>query len=180
MHCRHCGHELFPDDARFCRQCGSPLPRARGVLSPRRAERADAPGAGRGEASYAKGMPWLLLSLLFVIVMSLLGDFTGVPQHYVRLVAAALMLVGLARTFYPHLSAGRVESFDGELARAESGGPALPRPGARRLPGPRGVPVEEFTRRGAGTAEMLPVPSVTEHTTRLLDERAPRGGREFE
>ena len=94
-----------------------------------------------------------------------------IPQIYVKIVAAFFILAGLTRMFYPYVvgkGSGRKEQetlFYEADAQLETG--KLP----YSLSASHSIPVSDFNSRRLDTAEMVQPPSVTEHTTKLLDKR---------
>src|SRR5439155_1501980 len=114
------------------------------------------------------GIAWLVL-----IVATFWFDYGG-PFELMAKITALLFfflgMIGLLRFLYGFLF---VKDMMGQAARdafpATSQGVLGETSKRAALPGQRDVPVGDYSRRGH-TKEMLPQPSVTEQTTRLLDD----------
>lgn len=169
MHCPQCGLQQVSGKVRFCRACGFSLSGVKElVLSDKRAAKAE---KTRFETAFNQGLALMLVSLVAAIILTLLQDTHLIPQIYAKIVAAFFILAGLARMFYPYVvgkSSGRKEQetlFYETDDQIETG--KLP----FSLPASHSIPVSDFGSRRVDTAEMIQPPSVTEHTTKLLDNR---------
>jgi len=165
MYCPKCG-QLVPDNTRFCSRCGlllsdlsewlagnSELPLRRvaqpNKLSPRR----------KGMRFGAKTMFWGAVMLPIFMGFSIAGD-SPFPLFFPFLV----FLAGLSILLYSRLFGDETSSNKGQQAQEFRFGtePVY-------LPPAPGPEVSSGVRREARTAEMARPPSVTEHTTKLLD-----------
>lgn len=176
MFCPNCGQQQIAGSTKFCPRCGTQLaglaewlaggatinvretpqpPTLPAPLSPRRK------GMRRG----AKVMFLSGVLLPFLIGMSAAAESPG-PFIF----ALILFFIGLSMTLYARLSgedtpravAGPVPL---QMPRATPTAPALPPAADNRI--------NNFPRSGVRTAELSqpqPPPSVTENTTRLLDD----------
>lgn len=174
MFCPQCGQQQPSDEVRFCPRCGlSLLPHAvlLAAVNNTASDNATtglsgaqlpAPAKKRvGKRRAAKLIFFSVVLFPIFLAFSLMVD-TGEPL----LVPFAMFLTGLAWWAYVRL-------FGDEL-------PAAPRAGSRRdlksganrpaLGAQQFVPASSFDRQRADTAEMARPPSVTEHTTTLLDK----------
>lgn len=169
MHCPQCGLEQVSGKVRFCRTCGFSLRGVKELILPD--ERAAKAEKTRVDTAFNQGLALMLVSLVAAIILTLFQDAHLIPQIYVKIVAAFFILAGLMRMFYPYVigqGLGRKEQetlFYEADARIETG--KLP----FSLPASHGIPVSDFSSRRGDTAEMVQPPSVTEHTTKLLDNR---------
>ncbi|HEX8708114.1 MAG TPA: zinc ribbon domain-containing protein [Pyrinomonadaceae bacterium] len=184
MYCPQCGQKQVSDDVRFCSRCGFPLAgvlellTSGGVLPVRLAEGQETDLSPRRKG-VRQGVMMMLMGAVIVPILAVLDSFEHGPSTLDRLVPLAAILFfagGLMRIIYAIV-------FEQNTARSQALpaniSPAMPsqlnagmRAGA--LPPPQSTPVPVFRPQAGNTAELVP-PSVTENTTRLLDEtEAPR------
>lgn len=170
MYCPGCGQQQISDEMKFCSRCGLPLsglaewlttsglPVGRGketqvsLSSPRR----------KGIRRAAKLM--FLSGVLFpiLLVLSLVID-EGAPLLIpITIFFVALVLMLYARLFSEATSPTRNQQTE------TSGLGAMPQAGA--LPPASSIPMHGVGERRVRTKELAHPPSVTEHTTRLLDK----------
>lgn len=145
MYCQQCGAQL--GDAKFCRKCGTPSgPEA---LSVQQAVRLAPP-------DYEKGFKKLFMGLAFLII-AVFPIFTNGGFWWWMLFPAV-----------PLLAAGIGELMRARSLRAIRPAPALSLsaepPAQMQPPTPGELP------RARNTAELVPPPSVTEGTTRILNK----------
>ena len=175
MYCPQCSQQQLSDEMRFCSRCGFPLEgvglllASDGVLPTLAAE------GGEGKLSPRRRGARQGAALIFigVVLLPLLGMILEEPG---ALMAVTIIFAGVMRLIYafifqegaaqnrraaslPHLATDRAML-----------GVAGARPGTM-LP-PKSVDGGDFSSlpRRVKTAEIQPPPSVTENTTRLLDE----------
>lgn len=168
MYCPRCGQQQLSDEVRFCSRCGLPLLGVTTLLSAASAGAEGAPRKGvlagkrPGVRRGAKLMFFgFVLSPLF-FAFSIATDSPG-PL----VIPFTLFLAGVAFALYTVLFGeeplhGRGPKNREELREARGAQQALP-PSTF-------VPASGFGRGRANTADMSQPPSVTEQTTRLLDE----------
>jgi hypothetical protein len=160
MHCPRCGQEV-PLEVRFCKRCGLPLEIAKEMLLPtttaaqdrkRRVGRAQKQGLFLIVACL---LPFLLLMAESAFALNL------VPTSLLLFIMMALAVAGLIRMLWPAIfDADTSEDRRRELRESNFSGVALP-------------PVRDTPRIDNYTARYddgVP-PSVTEHTTKLLDDK---------
>jgi hypothetical protein len=178
MFCPRCSQQAS-DEVRFCSRCGFPLDAL--------AELVESGGYLEREAGeellvltprqrgMRKGALLMIAGLTFGILAVLLTLFK--EDFFVLMLPAALVFTyGLMRLFYGMLleddsarakAAKRSLAAPHDKARAKLGGASVR---GAELPPARGVPVSAFTSARAHTSDMAAPPSVTESTTRLLEE----------
>jgi hypothetical protein len=179
MFCPQCGQQQAAGPVRFCSRCGFALDGVAevmahgGVLPVRYAE------DGKNELTpkqkgIRQGAMLMLSTLLVVPVITIITvQLRIAPQFFIPLAAFICFIGGLMRILYSAL-------FEGDAPRADTTAPAptyvppAELTGARRpsfLPPPQSTPVSDW--RGRRNTAELPTPpaSVTENTTRLLDEK---------
>jgi hypothetical protein len=186
MYCPKCSQEQVSDEMRFCSRCGFSLIAVRELVAGGNAlvqQEAETPVAqlSCGQRGVRRGAWMMLASLALTLIVGLLaaiddGFAVLVLLPFLGFVSGfALLLYGVfladkraARkkraASQPHLAT----SMHGQLGTA---------PRSPELYPSRMAPIENFTAKRGETAEMVRPPSVTENTTRLLDEEAdPRRG----
>lgn len=154
---------------RFCSRCGFPLAGvvmlldSDGVMQP--VEHSDQVSGRRSrmikESAYLTLASWAV-ALLTTIMWDWGGQLESVAK-VASLIFFLLGLIGLLRFLYAFLFVR-----EGSFPASEPAFPVAPRQAA--LPSPQGIPLTDYPRR-SNTKEMAPLPSVTENTTRLLDEQ---------
>jgi hypothetical protein len=167
MFCPRCGQQQISDEVRFCPRCGLSLAQVPALLTV--GDAALAEGAPRGVPTRKRkqirrgGKIMFFSAVLFPIFLavSIAADSPG-PL----VVPFMVFLVGLAWMLYfvifgeeipqAGVAEGRKEFRDSRTAPA--------------LPPSTFVPASGFGQRRANTSDMAQPPSVTEQTTRLLDE----------
>ena len=184
MHCPQCGQQQASEVVRFCSRCGFPLDgvtqilASGGMLPILHAE------TGTNEISprrkgVKQGALIFLLGLIIVPAMGVLYSFTDVNffEFLAALAAVILFIGGPLRMLYAGL-------FEEGASTRQRIAPASYMPPA--MPAQRGTPVRGSAlppqsvnpasgwRPRPNTAEIRQPPSVTESTTRLLDDQDER------
>ena len=187
MFCPHCGQPQLSNDVRFCSRCGFLLVAVNELLAhggtlpgqtieankPKRSARYE--GARKGVSLFLVGI--VLVPALFIIIGT--GDPETFPTLLIPLAAVICFLGGIMRLIYAllfeeglprELNAPREQSF----ATAEQIVSRANASRAAQLPPSQSVPVADYVRARVKTAEMMQPPSVTESTTRLLEDERDR------
>ena len=172
MHCPQCGQEQISAEMRFCKACGFPLDRVRELLAAGNlSSTLDKEDRKPRESPRRKGVRQGVMLLFICMVSVPLYGLIGKP---VFALPPLFLMAGFLRILYAVIfqeGAPRKEKQDNSLPYApittdqpgtEGGGSALPPS--------HSLPVSVFSARRLDTAEMVSPPSVTEHTTKLLDE----------
>ena len=166
MYCPKCSQQQLSDDLRFCSRCGFPLAGVAIVLE----NEGLIPQLAASEAPGRRGKmikeSWILTfaSWAVALLTTLAWDWGGQFESVAKvgaLIFFLLGLIGLLRFVYAFLfvkegSTGAAPAFPVVARRAA-------------LPSPQDVPLTDYPQR-INTREMIPRGSVTENTTRLLDE----------
>jgi hypothetical protein len=169
MFCPRCGQQQVSGDVRFCARCGLSLAAVPALLSEVSAVRpAEGPRQGGllagKRAGVRRGAKLMFFSAVLTPIFFVLGLAVDSPAPL--LVPLAVFLAGLAFMLYHVLFGDEPLTAPGSERQRDlyepRGGQALP-PGGF-------VPAPGFAGRRANTADMAQPPSVTEQTTRLLDE----------
>ncbi len=179
MYCPKCSQEQLSEEVRFCSRCGFSIGAVRELIAGGNALVAPSPVQGScGQKAVRRGA-WIMLgSLAFTLFV---GFMTAIDDDFAVMLLLPLLgfVVGLVSVFYGTFWADKRAA---KRAAAQSHvGPMMPgqlgTPGRAELPAARIAPVESFKVKRSETAEMAQPPSVTENTTRLLeDDSDPRRG----
>jgi hypothetical protein len=179
MYCPNCGQQQATSDLRFCSRCGFLLEGviallANGGVLPV----TNAGGQGRKLSPRQKGVRQgallMLSTVLIVPLVAIISAFIiGAPKIFIPIAAITCFLGGLMRILYallmeestPSLAENPQSFYVPPGTSTELG--ARSRPAA--LPPQRSMPVSGWRR--ADTSELVTPPSVTEKTTRLLNEK---------
>ncbi len=178
MYCPRCGQQQVIDDMRFCPRCGFQLGGVALLVANEGAWPAyDAPPSPPVNTPRRKGVRQGGMLMLFgaalVPILGIFGAATGFGGE-LALLGVILLIAGLARLLYAALfedsypAAQPVELPHSQQPAAPFFHPAQPR---ASLPQHQAPAPTSFRRRD--TAELVAPPaSVTENTTRLLDDQA--------
>lgn len=186
MHCPQCGQHQASEEMRFCSRCGFLLTGVAQLLasggtfsidggdsscsrlSPRRR------GARQGAKLFLLGI--LVVPLLMLLIAPSHGPLpSGMPYLLIPLSALIFFLGGLMRIIYALLFEERAPT---ALQAAKVALPAAPPIIAGQLnvpargtaiPPGTGAPVPAWKSQQANTSEIISPASVTENTTRLLN-----------
>jgi len=174
MYCPKCSQQQITEEMRFCSRCGFPLEGVKelivtggvlekqGLNSP--TERDD-----RFLCRVRKSLAIMLVSIPMLIVV---GALAGIEDGFAVLLALPVIcfLTGFFRLMYVTAKESSRQKVEAAVALAQQNTSSR----NAQLPPQRVIPVDNFTQR-INTAEMMHPPSVTENTTRLLEEEpAPR------
>lgn len=185
MHCPQCGQQQVVDEMRFCSRCGFPLSVVTEVLShggtlPGLEAEAPARRLTSRQRGKRLGLILLLTGILLAMIGGIIKEPDGVPlelglAHTLLLFSPAIICIvaGFVRLLYALLlednAPGRSPSRLSKGSIVE--GAQLNASGRyQALPASPGVPVTDFGTKRVRTAEMARGSSVTENTTKLLDE----------
>jgi hypothetical protein len=176
MYCPQCSQEQVSEEMRFCSRCGFPLAivsqliRGGGALEGFDAE-------AKGELSpRQKGVRWgLILMILSLLLVPLAALMTAMKSDFFALFVPvfALFVLGLGRLLHAYLLAQRTptETAKSLVARRTK---QLPAAYAPPLPAGQSIPATNW-KQPVNTSEMAERVSITENTTRLLDDEGESG-----
>ena len=190
MFCPQCSQQQVSGEVRFCPRCGFPLDGvaqllASGGVPPTQPAGGDEqldPPSPRLKGLRQGVLLWLLGILLVPLLIVLTEELRVLPEAFSIFAAVMFFMGGFVRMVYALLLE------DGPLRRKKR--PALSaRPvagpqqfadawaqrGRSALPPQQGIPAGVYAPPRADTSEILQQPpTVTENTTRLLDEQSER------
>jgi hypothetical protein len=182
MYCPQCGQQQASNEMRFCSRCGFPMVGVAELLA-----RGGVLRSGDGEApeqqalsprrrGVRQGVMMMLLGTVIVPVLAILNSYTLGPSILDLLVPISAIICfagGMMRILYAIL-------FEQSTPEVKRDTPAYVPPvmpaqlnaGVRTsaLPPMQSRPVSDFTARRVNTSELVSPPSITENTTRLLDD----------
>ena len=174
MHCPQCGQEQVSEEMRFCKRCGLSLDGVRalfatGNTSPTLDQQSRKPRQSPRRQGVRQGVILLFISMVFMPLITLIGKGRG------EFLPMIFLMAGLMRILYAVIfqeSAPRKTKQDNSLPYAapittDQLGTATR---GASLPRSLSVPASVSSARRMDIAEMVSPPSVTEHTTKLLDE----------
>jgi hypothetical protein len=180
MFCPQCGQQQISGEMRFCSRCGFPLGGviqllASGGITATTGDTGASPRQlSPRRKGYRQGALMLLIAMIATPIMAILSD-AGLPEILIPLTAIILFWGGIIRMIYARIFE------DAAVVPAQAVAPAyIPPSGPAQfgaggapqsaLPPQRSVPVSNW-RQPTNTAELIPPASVTENTTRLLDDK---------
>jgi hypothetical protein len=183
MYCPKCGQSQVSAEVRFCSRCGFPLVVVGDLLATGGVLPAHMPGHEVGGArpisprrrGVKKGLGLLLISILLIPFFAIMHEAISLPQEFMVLGA-----IGAMAAFIRIIYAAFFEEAAPRAPRFAEPPQLYTPPIASRLhvaaqeslPQPQGVPVNDYRQPQVHTAEIRHPPSVTDHTTRLLDKQS--------
>ena len=174
MHCPQCGQEQISEEMRFCKSCGFSLDGvsellATGNISPPLDKQSRKPRQSPRRQGVRQGVTLLFISMVFMPLITLIGKGRGefLPMIFLmaglmRILYAVIFQEGAPRKKKQDRSLPNVAPITTDQLGTETRGSALPPSHT--------VPASVFSAPQRGTAEMVSPPSVTEHTTKLLND----------
>ncbi len=171
MYCPRCGQQQISDETRFCSRCGIPISGlaewlAGGVNPAGRGEETQVSLPSPRRRGIRRGTKLMFLSGALFPIFLLLSIIVEIPVPL--LVPITIFLVGLSLMLYARLFGEEMSPIKSQQAQPSVLGTmpsstALPQASSIRMHGVGGQQVR--------TAELAQPPSVTEHTTKLLDKQ---------
>ena len=174
MHCPQCGQEQVSGEMRFCKSCGFSLDGVRELLatdniSPTLDQQSRKPRQSPRRQGVRQGVILLFISMVFMPLINLIGRPSGefLPMIFLmaglmRILYAVIFQEGASRKKKQDNSQPYVAPITTDQLGTATRAPALPPS--------QSVSASVFSARRMDTAEMVSPPSVTEHTTKLLDK----------
>jgi hypothetical protein len=183
MHCPQCGQQQASSEMRFCSRCGFPLGGVTELLAHGGVVRSGSEEAQGEEHALSpryigvrQGVVMMLLGVVIVPILAIINSFmrdTNLLDLLVPISAIVFFAGGLMRILYAlFYEKGTASGKPAAPGYAQPVNSAQLNVGGRvsALPPSQSTPVPNFTPRRLNTAELVRPPSVTENTTRLLDE----------
>jgi hypothetical protein len=169
MYCPNCGQQQISEEMRFCSRCGLALSGlaewlAGGRLPLKRNEEQAKALSPRRKGIRRAAKVMFFSAVLFPIFLAIsIGAEHGAPMA----IPFIVFFVSLVMMLYARLFSDKYPS----PQQIKPAGTSVPGPAQTRaaLPPPINVPVPGVGRPPVRTNEIAQPPSVTDHTTRLLD-----------
>ena len=169
MYCPNCGQQQISDEMRFCSRCGLALSGlvewlAAGRLPAKRVEDEQVAATSprrKGMRRAAKVMFFSAVLFPIFLVISLAVDEGG-PM----VIPFGVFFIGLVLMLYARLFSAKTAPLPNQIAQTSALDPSAAR---ASLPPAANIPMPGFGRQQVRTNELAQPPSVTESTTRLLD-----------
>ena len=164
MFCPKCSQQQASEDLRFCSRCGFPLAGVTLLLENDGVVPLTKPTVSRGRI-FKESLLLMFASWLVALVATNMFDWGGPFETVAKvgsLIFFVLGLIGLLKFVFVFLFVRESVSAPSRATLASS---------ARRaaLPSPQENPLTDYPQR-SNTKEMVPRGSVTENTTRLLND----------
>jgi hypothetical protein len=180
MYCPKCSQQQVSDEVRFCSRCGFQLGAVRELIASGGAlvgREVEVQGNQLSPAfrGVRKGV-WVMLAGFPLALVT--GLLTAINDAFAILILLPVLcfVAGFARLLYGTFIEEKAPQVKRDAPQPDIASvmPAQRGTAARspELPPARVEPIEDFTAQRVVTAEMAQPPSVTENTTRLLDEEA--------
>src|SRR6185369_1258450 len=173
MHCPHCGQQQSSGEVQFCKSCGFSLNGVRELLAsggiPSPVEKqSHKTSASRRRKGVHQGVILLFIMMVLTPMTMLLGN-QG------KFLIPMFLMAGLMRILYAVIFQEAVpRKKQQQLNTLSDVAPnTIDQLGAATrgtLPPAKNIPVTAFNARRVDTREMVKTPSVTEHTTKLLNQ----------
>ena len=170
MYCPRCGQQQISDEMKFCSRCGLPISGlaewlASGGAPPALAAETKVPLPSPRRKGIRRGAKLMFLSgVLFPVflVLSLAID-EGAPMFF----PIFIFFVALIMMLYARLFSDAISPVNSQQAQISGLGQMS---AVSALPPASNIPMHGFAGQQVRTKELAEPPSVTEHTTRLLDK----------
>ena len=172
MHCPKCGQEQNSDEIRFCSKCGFDLKGVKELLAPEK-YRARAKGNEARVRGFQQGAGLLVFGFVLTCVLFILREFGAVPGSYSKIAFMAFLTLGIARMCIPVIFSGndsnesKNDLFKPDLETNKLSGAQIR---DKSLPEAEYRPPVNVAAKTFDTNELVPIPSVTEGTTRNLEK----------
>lgn len=178
MHCPQCGQQQIYGEGRFCKSCGFPLDGVRELLaSGGISSTIENEGHKPDPSPRRKGVRQ---GVILLFIMMVLAPLTMILGRQGNFLPPMFMLAGIMRILYavifqegtPKKKQKQFKTLPGVApSTIDQSGTATR---GTALPPAQSLPVTDFNARRGDTREMASPPSVTEHTTKLLESPDPK------
>ncbi len=170
MYCPKCGQQQVSDEMRFCPRCGFQLGAVIALMAGGGLPVAMSGAHLQSEKPSARkrgirqGAKLMFVSGVLLPIALFLSIVTETPLPFV--IPFTIFLAGLALNLYSRLFAEETGALSQSTMPAQFGPMQQ-----GYLPAHQSIPAPGANKPNASTSEMARPPSVTEHTTKLLDEK---------
>ena len=171
MYCPQCSQEQVTEEMRFCSRCGFPLAMVSQLVRNGGAL-AELDGKAKGQLSpRQKGIRWgLIMMIISVLLVPVAAMMTEVEGDFAVLFIPTFLIfvIGLVRLLHAYLLVPKTPHEIESSSTARKKQLAAARTSA--LPAGQYIPTE--WKQPVNTSEMVPPLSITENTTRLLNDES--------
>lgn len=169
MYCPNCGQQQLSDNTRFCSRCGISISGlaewlAGGELVVRDKENATMISASPRRKGIRRGAKLMFWSGVLVPVFFFFSLLIGAPIP--MLIPITVFLIGLSVMLYARLFGEEMSHGGGHQTQPSSLGAMF---GSSALPPASNNMTNRVDEQQVRTSELIKPPSVTEHTTKLLE-----------
>jgi hypothetical protein len=173
MYCPRCGQQQISDEMRFCSRCGLPISGliewlTRGDVPAKHGEETQVSSPSPRRKGIRRAAKLMFLSgVLFPVflVLSLAIDEGG-PM----IVPITIFFVALIMMLYARLFSEEISPIKSQPAQTSGLGAMSPGSAGGALPPASNIRMHGIGEQKVRTKELAQPPSVTEHTTKLLDK----------
>jgi hypothetical protein len=178
MFCPKCSQQQVSEEMRFCSRCGFPLSTLRELIASGgtlvgREEESQISQPSPAMRGMRKGV-WLMLAALPLTLVTALLTAINDSFAVFLLFPVLCFVIGFARLLYGTFFEERASRIKRDALRPHVGHAVPGQLGTaargHEMSTSEGTPIEGFTAQKLKTAEMAQPPSVTENTTRLLED----------
>lgn len=173
MHCPKCGHRQNSDEIRFCSKCGFDLKGVKELLAPEKYRMKAKENKAR-VTGFRHGAGVIIFGFMLTCVLYILSQLGVVPGSYSKIAFMTFLTLGMARALIPIVfgevkSPRKSEDFAAvdEQDQTQLTGNEFSN---KSLPEAKYYPPADFAAKKYTTNELVPILSVTEHTTRHLEK----------
>lgn len=174
MYCPKCSQEQVSEYVRFCSRCGFPLHVVsdllahNGVLTGLETKSEEVRLTPR-QKGVRQGVTLMFAGLVVSFIITVLSIFVfGKPEVFITIANAIFFLGGMLRILYAYIfepgAKTKRPTYEPPYLDENANIFALPPP-------PQSVPATGFGAQHLNTAEIVNPPSLTEHKTKLIDEK---------
>jgi hypothetical protein len=185
MYCPKCGQSQVSVEVRFCSRCGFPLVAVTDLLltggalpvGAQAPSHAGTPPISRRRRGVKQGVGLLLVGIFLLPFFGIMHETIGLPTEFMAIGVIVMMLAVLRLIYAAFFEDGTPRATPTQFAPPQAFTP----PFASRLqagaqeslpPAQQGALINDYRQPQVHTAEIMHPPSVTDHTTRLLDKQS--------
>ena len=166
MYCPRCSHQPASDSVRFCPSCGFPLDDVADLLANNgivAKQETQQPRRSLLKRGAFLGITLMFIGALIIALIIPRGPYRSESMDFLTLFWAALMI--LVSISGPLKWAINKVFSEGDSSASVRGASSR----STALPPAQSVPITDISQQRANTAKIGQPPSITEHTTSLLD-----------
>ena len=184
MYCPKCGQSQVSAEVRFCSRCGLPLVAVSELLMTGGMPPVQSPGGKNFGATQVsprrrgvkQGVAILLVGIFLLPFFGIMHEVIGLPQEFMALSAIVMMAAILRLIYAAFIEEGAPQATHFIPQQPQPYTPPiasrLHAPAQESLPPAHSMPVNDYRQPQVDTAQIMHPPSVTDHTTRLLDKQS--------